>query len=66
MNCMRGFLDLEKQRQLHYETVCQKDTKTGIFLSLWSAWDKFRSRPKCGRNGNFWAEFHPDILLSVL
>jgi hypothetical protein len=24
---MRGFVDLEKQRQLHYEAACQKDTE---------------------------------------
>ena len=29
MNYMRGFSDLEKQRQLHYEPACQKDTKEG-------------------------------------
>lgn len=26
---MRAFIDLEKQRQLHYEPAGRKDTKTG-------------------------------------
>jgi hypothetical protein len=29
LNCIRSFTELEKQRQLHYELVCQKDTKEG-------------------------------------
>lgn len=29
MTCMRGFMDLKEQRQLHYEAACQKDIKDG-------------------------------------
>jgi hypothetical protein len=29
MNNMRGFTNLKEQRQLHHETVLQKDTKEG-------------------------------------
>jgi hypothetical protein len=29
MKYMRGFGDLEKQKPLHYEPDCQKDTKEG-------------------------------------
>lgn len=26
---MRGFINLKEQKQLHYETTCQNDTKEG-------------------------------------
>ena len=29
MKCIRSFVDLKEQRQLHYEPACQKDTKEG-------------------------------------
>lgn len=29
MNCIRRFVDLKEQRQLHYEPACQKDTTEG-------------------------------------
>ena len=29
MNCIRSFIDLKEQRQLHYEPAYQKDTKEG-------------------------------------
>jgi hypothetical protein len=29
MNCIRIFIDLKEQRQLHYGLACQKDTKEG-------------------------------------
>jgi hypothetical protein len=29
MNFIRNFIDIKEQRQLHYEPVCQKDTKKG-------------------------------------
>ena len=45
MNCMRGFLDLNEQRQLHYKPVCQKDTKAGRSLSSRSTWDKSNLGP---------------------
>ena len=51
---------------MHYEPARQRDTKADRFPSLQSAWDEFRSRPKCGRNGNFRAESYPNILLSML
>jgi hypothetical protein len=31
MNCIKRFTDLKEQRQLHYESDCQKDTKTGRY-----------------------------------
>lgn len=45
MNCIRIFTDLEAQRQLHYESGCQKYTRkadphAGLFLKTRSAWDK--------------------------
>jgi hypothetical protein len=29
MNCIRSLTDLKEQRQLYYETACQKDTQEG-------------------------------------
>jgi hypothetical protein len=29
MNCIRDLTDLKEQRQLHYDSTCQKDTKEG-------------------------------------
>jgi hypothetical protein len=39
MNCIRNFTDLKEQRQLHYESACQKDTNAKRFLSARSACD---------------------------
>lgn len=42
---MRGFLYLQKQRQLHCEPVCQKDTNIVILWSLRSSRDKANLDP---------------------
>jgi hypothetical protein len=31
---MRDLMNLKEYRQLHYEAVCQKDTKAGRFLRV--------------------------------
>lgn len=63
MNCIRGFTDLKKQRQLHYESACQKDTKTGRYKcrqipELKVNLGQREYRFQCGRNGNFRTRFH--------
>ena len=40
MNYMKDFTDLKEYKQQQCETVCQKDTKAGRFLSSRSAWDR--------------------------
>ena len=35
-------MNLKEQRQLYYELACQKDTKSGRFLSSMPAWDRVR------------------------
>jgi hypothetical protein len=58
-------MNLKEQNQLYYEPACQKDTGRQIpkfKVSLGQS----RIRPRCGRNGNFRAGFHPTILSSVL
>jgi hypothetical protein len=79
MNCVRSFTDLKQQGQLHYEPACQEDIKVGRYkgrqvpefrVSLghreFRPRSRPRPRPKCGRNGNSRAGYHPAILLPVL
>jgi hypothetical protein len=35
-------MDLEEQRQMNYDPACQKNTKSGRFLSSSSAWHRVR------------------------
>jgi hypothetical protein len=53
MNCIRSFTDLKGQRQLHYESACQK--KAGGFLSSRLAWDResLIVPAQDGRNGYY-------------
>jgi hypothetical protein len=64
MNYMTDFTNLAKQRQLHYEPACQKDTKTGRFLTSRSAWDKANSGP--GVVGMVFSERDPTQLILLL
>jgi hypothetical protein len=38
-------MDIEEKRHLHYEPVCQKDTKAGRFLNSKLARDRARLGP---------------------
>ena len=56
MNYMKGFLDLEKQRQLFCEPASQKDSRTGRYkgrqvLSSGSVWDSGSLDPSPGMVG---------------
>jgi hypothetical protein len=67
---MRGFVNLNEQRWLHYEPACQKHTKAGRYKcrqipELKVSLEHRKYRPRCGRNGNFRTESHP-ASLSVL
>lgn len=72
MNYMRGFANLGKQWQLHYEPACQKVGGAGRYKGRWipkfrfcMGLREFRSRLGYGRSGHFSAGSHPAILLSV-
>ena len=45
MNCIRSFIDLKEQRQLHYESACQENTKEGDKGTLGLGDHKSRSHP---------------------
>jgi hypothetical protein len=71
MNYMRDFENLEKQRQLHYEPACQKDTKSERYkgrqipefqISLGQR--EFRSRPMVGIS--WWSSRSPTKLAYCL
>jgi hypothetical protein len=63
MNCIRSFVDLKEQRQLHCESTCQKNQK---FLSSRSAWDIGYLGPGMVGMANIRARTHSATLLFVL
>jgi hypothetical protein len=77
MNYMRGFTDLKEQKQLHYESACQKDAKAGRYkgrqipeFNISLGQSKFRSRHDGNSNlrmgeRSFHGSISAELILSI-
>ena len=64
MKCIRSFVDLKEQRQLHYEPERYKDRQIPQFKV--SLGQEFRSSARCDRNVNFNSGSQPCLCLCSL